>query len=108
MDPDKTQGIIDTVKNMSSRELAVTVTLIVMVVAAAFWVENRYAKLTETEERIARHQAQLIQVQTQILELINAQSPEAQRQIRERSREFVEHITAITREQHGKELQKNR
>lgn len=96
-DPEKTAGLIDTLRKMTSKELAATLVLIVFFVGAAFWVENRYAKLSETQERIERHQIQLVQMQTQILEVINAQSPEVQKQIRERSKEFIDHITAITK-----------
>lgn len=103
LDPEKVAGIIETLRNMSSKELAATLVLIALCVGAAFGLELRYAKLNETQERIERHQAQLIQVQTQILEVINAQSPEVQRQIRERSKEFVEHITAITKANNKKD-----
>ena len=80
-----TSGIIDTVRGMNSKELAVTLFLIIGCVGAAFWVENRYAKLRDTQERIEQQQTQLIQLQTQILNVVNALPADIRKEIVERS-----------------------
>jgi hypothetical protein len=85
MDVDQTTGVIDTIKGMTSRELAVMLVLIVLSVAGAFWIENRYAKLRDTQEVIQQQQAQVIQLQTQILNVVNALTPEQRKEILERN-----------------------
>jgi hypothetical protein len=85
MDVEKTAGVIDVLKGMSSKELAVTLLLIIGAVGVAFWVENRYAKLVDTQARIEQQQQQLIQLQTQILNVVNALPSEVRREIVERS-----------------------
>ena len=85
IDVDKTAGIIGTLRKMSNKELAVTVCLIVASVAGAFWIENRYAKLRDTQERIEQQQTQIIQLQTQILSVVNALPADVRREIVERS-----------------------
>lgn len=85
LDADKTAGIIDTVKGMTSKELAVTLVLIVSCVAGAFWVENRYAKLRDTQSRIEQQGTQIIQLQTQILNVVNALPAPVRQEIIERS-----------------------
>lgn len=85
VDVEKTAGIIDTVKGMSSKELAVTLFLVVGCVGVAFWIENRYAKLADTQARIEQQQTQVLQLQTQILNVVNALPADVRKEIVERS-----------------------
>lgn len=102
IDTEKTKGIIDTLRKMSSRELAVTLFLIVGAVSGAFWIENRYAKIAETkadiektEQDIKRHKAEIIQMHVRTLELIKIQPKEIQEQIEKNSNAFMENYKRL-------------
>ena len=85
MDVENAEGVVSTIRGMSSKEIAVMVLLIILSVSVAFWVENRYAKLRDTQEVIKQQQAQLIQLQTQILTVSQALTPEQRKEIVERN-----------------------
>lgn len=102
VDVEKTKGIIDTLRKMSSRELATTIFLIVGAVGGAFWVENRYAKITETkadiekaELEIKKHKSEIIQMHVRTLELIRMQPKEVQEKIEQNSRAFMENYKRL-------------
>lgn len=102
IDPDKTKGIIDTLRRMSSRELAVTLFLIIGGITGAFWIENRYAKIAETkadiekaEQEIRKHKAEIIQMHIRTLELIRMQPKEIQEQIEKNSNAFMENYKRL-------------
>lgn len=102
VDVEKTKNIIDTIKGMSSRELATTIFLVVAAVAGAFWVEGRYAKIEETrtgiertEADIRKHKEEIIQMHVRTLELIKAQPPAVQEQIEKNSRNFMENYRRL-------------
>lgn len=78
-------SIIGTVRRMSNKDLAAVGTLIVFCVSAAFWIENRYAKLADTQMRIEQQQTEIIQLQTQILNVVNALPDGIRKEIIERS-----------------------
>ena len=80
-----TTTVIDSLRAMSSRQLAVVTVLVVSAVATAFWFENRYAKLQETQTNIQQQQTQIIQLQTQILNVVNALPADVRKEIVERS-----------------------
>ncbi len=102
VDIDKTKGVIDTLRKMSSKELAVTLCLIIGAVSGAFWIENRYAKIEETrsgiektEMEIRRHKEEIIQMHIRTLELIRLQPKEVQETIDKNSRAFMENIKRL-------------
>ena len=102
IDTEKTKGIIDTVKKMSSRELAVTLFLIVSGISGSFWIENRYAKIAETksdieraEQEIKKHKAEIIQMHIRTLELIKIQPKEVQDTIERNSKSFMENYNRL-------------
>lgn len=102
IDTEKTKGIIDTLRRMSSRELAVTLFLVVGGIFGAFWVENRYAKIAETkadiektEQDIRRHKAEIIQMHVRTLELIKIQPKEVQETIERNSKSFMENYNRL-------------
>lgn len=103
VDIEKTKGIIDTIKGMSSKELAVTIFLMCGAVSLAFWVENRYAKIEETqaeikktEEEIQRHKFEIIQMHVRTLELIKLQPKEVQEAIDKNSNSFMQNFKRMT------------
>lgn len=89
LDIEKTAGVIDIIRKMTSRELAVLVVFVLSSVSFAIygynWIEGRYAKLRDTQDRIELQQAQLLQLQTQILNVVNALPAEVRKEIVERS-----------------------
>lgn len=102
VDVEKTKNIIDTLRKMTSRELAVTLFLVVSAVAGAMWIENRYAKITETkqqieqtEEEIKKHKAEIIQMHIRTLELIRMQPKEVQEQIEKNIQSFMENYRRL-------------
>ena len=102
IDTEKTKGIIDTVKKMTSRELAVTLFLIVGGISGSFWIENRYAKIAETksdieraEQEIKKHKAEIIQMHIRTLELIKIQPKEVQDTIERNSKSFMENYSRL-------------
>jgi flagellar motor component MotA len=102
VDVEKTAGIIDTLRNMSSKELAVTIFLIVAAVLGAAWVENRYAKIKETNAsiqetmmEIRKHKEEIIQMHVRTLELIRLQPKEVQETIDKNSRAFMENLKRL-------------
>lgn len=102
VDVEKTENIIDTIKNMSAKELAVTVFLIVGAVFLAFWVEGRYAKIEETrasiertEAEIRKHKEEIIQMHVKTLELIKLQPKEVQETIDRNSKSFMENYRRL-------------
>lgn len=102
IDIDKTTGIIDTLKKMTSREISVTLFLIIGSIAAAFWIENRYAKIEETksdiekaEQEIKIHKAEIIQMHVRTLELIKMQPKEVQETIEKNSKAFMENYNRL-------------
>lgn len=102
VDVEKTKGIIDTLRKMSSKELAVTIFLIVGAVSGAFWIENRYAKIEETRSgiektklEIQRHKEEIIQMHVRTLELIRLQPKEVQEAIDKNSRMFMENYKRL-------------
>jgi hypothetical protein len=102
VDVEKTKGIIDTLRKMSSKELAVTLFLVVGAVSGAFWIENRYAKIEETRSRIEnteieirKHKEEIIQMHIRTLELIRIQPKEVQEAIDKNSRAFMENYKRL-------------
>ena len=102
VDIDKSKSIIDTLRKMTSRELAVTLFLIVSSVVGAMWIENRYAKITETKQQIERteqeikkHKAEIIQMHIRTLELIRMQPKEVQEQIEKNIQSFMENYRRL-------------
>jgi len=102
VDVEKTKNIIDTLRKMTSRELAVTLFLVVSAVAGAMWIENRYAKITETKQQIERteqeikkHKAEIIQMHIRTLELIRMQPKEVQEQIEKNIQSFMENYRRL-------------
>lgn len=109
LDPDKTTGIIDTLKKMSSRELAVTLFLIVGAVMGTFWIEGRYAKIKETKEEIEKteasikkteaeikkHKLEILQMHIKTLELIKLQPKSVQETIDRNSQAFMENYRRL-------------
>ena len=102
IDPDKTKSVIDTLKKMSSKELAVTIFLMVGAVSAAFWVENRYAKIEETraaiekaEMDIRKHKDEIIQMHVRTFELLKAQPKPIRDQIEKNSNDFMENYRRL-------------
>lgn len=102
VDVEKTESVIDTLKNMTSKELAVTLFLIISTVLLAFWVEGRYAKIEETRESIARtemeirkHKEEIIQMHIKTLELIKLQPKEVQETIDRNSKSFMENYRRL-------------
>lgn len=81
----ETSGIIDVLRKMSSKELAVTIAIAIAAVGGSFWIENRYAKLADTQTNIQQQQTQILQLQTQILTVVNALPAEVRQEIVERS-----------------------
>jgi len=110
IDVEKTKGIIDVIKEMTSKELAVTLFLMVGSVSLAFWVENRYAKIEETqaeieitrkeikktEQEIERHKFEIIQMHVRSLELIKAQPKSVQETIDKNSNSFMENYKRLS------------
>ena len=103
VDVEKTKGIIDTLRKMSSKELAVTLFLVVGAVSGAFWIENRYAKIEETRSRIEnteieirKHKEEIIQMHIRTLELIRIQPKEVQEAIDKNSRAFMENYKRLS------------
>lgn len=107
LDPDKTATVIGTLRGMTSKELAVTVVLVVCAVSASFWIENRYAKIEETrasiertEAEIRKHKEEIIQMHVRTLELIKVQPPQVQETIERNSKTFMENyrrLESVTR-----------
>jgi HAMP domain-containing protein len=109
VDIDKTKGIIDTLKGMSSKELAVTIFLIVSAVILAFWIEGRYAKIEETraeiqkteayirrtEAEIKKHKHEILQMHIKTLELIKLQPKHVQESIDRSSKLFMENFRRL-------------
>jgi len=102
IDTEKTKGIIDTLRRMTSKELAVTLFLVVGGVSCAFWVENRYAKIAETksdieraEQEIKKHKAEIIQMHVRTLELLKIQPKEVQETIERNSKSFMENYNRL-------------
>lgn len=78
-------SVIGTLRRMTNKDLASVATLVVFCVSGAFWIENRYAKLADTQMRIEQQQTEIIQLQTQILNVVNALPDEVRKEIVERS-----------------------
>lgn len=79
LDIGKTETVVDTVRGMTNREIAVMLTVAVSLTAGAFWVENRYAKLLETQAKLEQQQTEIIQLQNQLLQVVNSLPPEARK-----------------------------
>lgn len=102
LDPEKTATVIGTLRGMSSKELAVTVILVITAVSASFWIENRYAKIEETrasiertEAEIRKHKEEIIQMHVRTLELIKLQPPGVQDAIERNSKAFMENYRRL-------------
>jgi hypothetical protein len=97
MDLKNAQTIFDVIKGMSGAELAVTAVICISSVMGASWVENRYAKMKDTQESISRteaeirkHKDEIIQMHVRTLELIKLQPKEVQQMITDNSKAFME------------------
>lgn len=55
-DPEETVNIL---MGFSIKQWVVIITLVTTVVGSAFWVEKRYAKIQETEQKFSQNQQQL-------------------------------------------------
>lgn len=77
--------VLELLHTLSAQQMAAVLVLVVSAVTGAFWVENRYAKLRDTQARIEQQQTQVLQLQTQILNVVNALPPEVRKEIVERS-----------------------
>lgn len=92
VDIEKTAGVIGTLRRMTNRELATTIFLIVASVSAAFWVENRYAKIQDTQADLNRQQQEILQqqakidsIQTNLISVVNSLPPQVRREVLERT-----------------------
>lgn len=75
---EETEQVIDTVKSFTSRQLAVVILLVIGSVLTVAWVENRYAKIKEINQRMELSQQQIDSAHFLALELLD-RLPEAQR-----------------------------
>lgn len=82
----ETTDIIGILKKMTSKELAVTIIVAILSVTAAFWVENRYANLVQTQNEIQKQQTQVLHLQNQILTVVNSLPEEVRKEIIERAK----------------------
>ena len=92
IDVEKTAGIIDVIKSMSSRQMAVTLLLIALSVGLSFWFEKRYAKLVdyqndikEQQERLAAQEKDLTKLKFNMLAVVNSLDPETRKKVFELS-----------------------
>lgn len=53
------EEIVKVLLGFSIKQWVVIVSLIITVVGSAFWVEKRYAKIQETEQKFSQNQQQL-------------------------------------------------
>lgn len=81
----ETSSIIDILRKMTSKELAVVLIVAGTAVGGSFWFENRYAKLADTQTNIQQQQTQILQLQTQILTVVNSLPADVRKEIVERS-----------------------
>lgn len=109
VDTEKVRKAIDSVKEMTSNQLAVTIYLVIAAVMGAFWIENRYAKIAETKAQIEKtevyikkaeldikkHKAEILQMHIKTLELIKLQPKPVQDAIERNSRAFMENYSRL-------------
>lgn len=80
-----TTSLIDILRNMNSKQIAAVLFVVIAAVGGAFWVENRYAKLVDTQNNIQQQQTQILQLQSQILTVVNSLPVDVRKEIIERS-----------------------
>lgn len=92
IDVEKTAGIIDIIKSMTSRQLAVTLLLIALSVGLSFWFEKRYAKLVDyqndlkiQQDRITAQEKDLNKLKFNMLAVVNSLDPETRKKVFELS-----------------------
>ena len=73
-------------KRLTDSEWISLISIITFCVSAVFFVENRYAKLAQTQKDIGIQQTQILQVQTQIMSLVEALPKEVREEIVSRSK----------------------
>jgi hypothetical protein len=82
IDTEKTTSIIDIIKSFTSSQIAVILFLIIGSVWSILFIENRYAKIVEIEQRFQQSQQQISQAHFLSLELLSLLSTEQQQTIR--------------------------
>ena len=80
------ENTITFLQRLTASEWVALITIITFCVSAVFFVENRYAKLTQTQKDIGIQQTQIVQVQTQIISLVEALPKEIREEIVSRSK----------------------
>lgn len=100
-----TEEVVKTLLGLTPQQWAVVVFLIVGAVSAAFWVENRYAKIQETRSdiertqmEIMRHKDEILQMHFKTLELIRLQPPAVQAQIERNAKATHEQYMRLQRD----------
>ena len=78
IDVKQTEEIIETARSFTARQIAVIIFIVIGSVSSVFWIENRYAKIKEINERFERSQQQLESAHFLTLEMFSL-LPEAQR-----------------------------
>lgn len=113
IDIKKTETVIDTLRKMSSTELAVTLFLIISAVVGAvggaFWVEGRYVKMKQlrdemakiessikqTEQDIKKHKTEILLMSAKNLEILKQFPEPVQDKIERNSKKFVENYLRL-------------
>lgn len=84
IDINKTKDIIDVLKSFTSRQWAVIIFLITGAIWVVWFVENRYAKIVEIEQRFQQNQQQLESAHFLSLEMFGLLPESQRRQIMEK------------------------
>ena len=59
LDVNKTITILEILKSFNTKQWAVMIFVVVLSVMSAFWVEKRYAKISEIDKKFQQNQQQL-------------------------------------------------
>lgn len=81
---DEIEKIIKESKTLTSRQWALVIVITIMCVGAAFWVENRYAKIEEINNKFQKNQQQLDSAHFLALEMFGLLSESQRRKIMEK------------------------
>ena len=79
-----TEQTIQTMMGFTPKQWAVIVVLVTGCVGTAFWVENRYAKITEINEKFTQNQQQIESAHFLTLELFSLLTEKQRRAILEK------------------------
>lgn len=80
------KNVILFLQKLNASELSILITIIMSCISGAFFVENRYAKLMETQKELSIQQTQIILLQRQLLSLVDALPEDIRQQIVNRSK----------------------